>query len=76
MPTEARRRNIAARARRIGCVAEALTRLEKSGASDPDYSTLAAAFRDRERVKLTLVITTINSWNRFAVGFRSQHPID
>ncbi|MDH4992341.1 carboxymuconolactone decarboxylase family protein [Aquamicrobium lusatiense] len=56
--------------------AEALTRLETSGASDVDYNTLAAAFDERERVELTLVITTINAWNRFAVGFRSQHPVD
>lgn len=56
--------------------AEALTRLETTGAPDSDYNTLAAAFDERERVELTLVITTINAWNRFAVGFRSQHPVD
>ncbi|MCB1470688.1 MAG: carboxymuconolactone decarboxylase family protein [Rhizobiaceae bacterium] len=56
--------------------AEALTRLETSGAPDADYNTLAAAFDECERVELTLVITTINAWNRFAVGFRSQHPVD
>lgn len=56
--------------------AEALTRLEISGAPVSDYNTLAAAFDERERVELTLVITTINAWNRFAVGFRSQHPVD
>lgn len=55
--------------------AEALTRLEETGAPDSDYQLLAAAFDERERVELTLVITTINAWNRFAVGFRSQHPI-
>lgn len=56
--------------------AEALTRLETSGASDADYNTFAAAFDERERVEMTLVITTINAWNRFAVGFRSQHPVE
>lgn len=56
--------------------AEALTRLETTGASDADYKILAAAFDERERVELTLVITTINAWNRFAVGFRSQHAIE
>lgn len=56
--------------------AEALTRLETSGAPDTDYNTLSEAFDERERVELTLVITTINAWNRFAVGFRSQHPVD
>jgi AhpD family alkylhydroperoxidase len=56
--------------------AEALTRLEASGAPDSDYQLLAAAFDERERVEVTLVINTINAWNRFAVGFRSQHPVD
>lgn len=56
--------------------AEALTRLEATGAPDSDYQLLTAAFDERERVELTLVINTINAWNRFAVGFRSQHPID
>lgn len=55
--------------------AEALTRVETTGAPDEDYQTLAAAFDEQERVELTLVITTINAWNRFAVGFRSQHPV-
>lgn len=55
--------------------AEALTRIEATGAPDEDYEALAAAFGERERVELTLVITTINAWNRFAVGFRSEHPL-
>lgn len=54
---------------------EVLTRLETTNAPDADYQMLADAFDDRERVELTLIITTINAWNRFAVGFRSQHPI-
>lgn len=55
--------------------AEALTRLEATGAPDADYLQLSEAFGEKERVELTLIITTINAWNRFAVGFRSQHPI-
>ena len=55
--------------------AESLTRLEATGAPDADYAALEAVFDARERVDLTLVITTINAWNRFAVGFRSQHPV-
>lgn len=54
--------------------AEALTRLETTGAPQRDYDALAAQFGEAERVELTLVINTINAWNRFAVGFRSQHP--
>lgn len=54
--------------------AEALTRIEATGVPDGDYAALAAAFDGKEQVELTLVITTINAWNRFAVGFRSPHP--
>ncbi|RWR07065.1 carboxymuconolactone decarboxylase family protein [Paenirhodobacter populi] len=54
--------------------AEALTRLEATGAPQRDYDALAAAFSPAEQVDLTLVINVINALNRFAVGFRSQHP--
>ncbi|WP_417677512.1 carboxymuconolactone decarboxylase family protein [Pseudodonghicola sp.] len=55
--------------------ADALTRLEASGAPEADYAALTAAFSPRECVDLTLVINVINAWNRFAVGFRSVHPM-
>lgn len=55
--------------------AEALTRLEATGAPDEAYEQLADAFEERERVEITLIINTINAWNRFAVGFRTQHPV-
>jgi AhpD family alkylhydroperoxidase len=54
--------------------AESLTRIEATGVPDGDYDNLAAAFDERERTELTLVINVINVWNRFAVGFRSPHP--
>lgn len=54
---------------------DALTRIEATGAPDADYQALAAAYSERECTELTLIITTINAWNRFAVGFRSAHPI-
>jgi len=53
---------------------EALTEVVRTGASDEDYALLQAHFTPEEQVKLTLAITTINAWNRFAIGFRSQHP--
>ncbi|MDH4568838.1 carboxymuconolactone decarboxylase family protein [Pseudomonas sp. BN414] len=49
---------------------EALTRLSETHAPDEDYAQLAEEFSERERVDLTLAISTINSWNRLAVGFR------
>lgn len=55
--------------------AEALTLIARNGAPDADYEALAAQFTERERVALTLLITTINAWNRIAIGFRSQHPV-
>ncbi|MCM2506057.1 carboxymuconolactone decarboxylase family protein [Aureimonas altamirensis] len=55
--------------------AEALTRIETTGASDADYEALASRFDERERAELTLVVITINAWNRFAVGFGSLHPL-
>ena len=55
--------------------AEALTRIEATGAPDADYYALAAEFTEQERAEVTFVITSINTWNRFAVGFRAVHPI-
>lgn len=55
--------------------AEALTRIEATGAPDADYATLTDAFTPKECVDLTLVIIAINGWNRFAVGFRALHPL-
>ena len=51
---------------------EALTQLSLTHAPDADYALLAAQFNDKEMVDLTLAISTINSWNRFAVGFRKM----
>ena len=55
---------------------EALTRLPESGAPDADYDPLSAHFTDAEIVHLTLLIGTINAWNRIGVGFRMVHPHD
>ena len=55
--------------------AEALTRIEATGAPDADYDALAVEFTEPERAEVTFVITSINTWNRFAVGFRAVHPI-
>lgn len=49
---------------------EALTLLADTRAPDADYELVKAAFTDKEQVELTLLIVTINGWNRFAVGFR------
>lgn len=53
---------------------ESLTRIAETGAPDEDFEPLRAHFTEAEIVDLTLLITAINTWNRIAVGFRSQHP--
>jgi len=49
---------------------EALTRLADTHAPDDAYAEMRAAFSEQESVDLTLVIGTINIWNRFGVGYR------
>jgi len=55
---------------------DAVTRIADTGAPDGDFDALKAHFSDEEIVKITLAIGTINTWNRIAVGFRMQHPVD
>jgi AhpD family alkylhydroperoxidase len=50
---------------------DALTLLSETHAPDADYETMKAQFNEEEQVKLTLLIATINSWNRIVVGFRT-----
>lgn len=52
---------------------EALTQISKSHAPDTDFQEVREQFSDKELTDLTLLITQINSWNRFAIGFGFQH---
>lgn len=54
---------------------EALTRLAETHAPDADYDQLKSEFSEEEQVKLTLLITAINSFNRIGAGFRLRHPV-
>jgi AhpD family alkylhydroperoxidase len=47
---------------------DALTRLSE-GQHEVAYEALQAQFSEEEQVKLTLIINSINGWNRLAVGF-------
>jgi AhpD family alkylhydroperoxidase len=49
---------------------EALTLVADTHVPDSVWETVRAVFSDTELMELTLVVTSINSWNRFAVGFR------
>ena len=55
---------------------EALTLVAETHAPDEAYEAVKAQFQPKEIVELTLLISTINAWNRFAIGFRSVHPED
>ena len=50
---------------------EALTRISETHAPDEDYQELLKHFTEKEAADLTLLIGTINSWNRIAIGFRA-----
>ncbi|MDB5414767.1 MAG: carboxymuconolactone decarboxylase family protein [Rubritepida sp.] len=54
---------------------EALTLVAATGAPDADYDRLKAAFNDDEQANLTLLIGSINLWNRLQIGFRAVHPV-
>jgi AhpD family alkylhydroperoxidase len=49
---------------------EALTDIQKGHAPEAVYREFSAQFNEAEQVKVTLAITQINAWNRFAIGFR------
>ncbi|MBZ9783237.1 carboxymuconolactone decarboxylase family protein [Pseudomonas sp. REP124] len=51
---------------------ESLTQLSLTKAPDEDYEVVKAQFSEKEMVDLTVAISTINSWNRLAVGFRKM----
>ncbi|MFJ4288792.1 carboxymuconolactone decarboxylase family protein [Cupriavidus sp. NPDC089707] len=53
---------------------EALTLLPQSQAPDADYNAVREQFSEKEIADLTLLISMINAWNRFGVGFRRQPP--
>jgi AhpD family alkylhydroperoxidase len=57
---------------------EALTLVAETHAPDAAYDGLRPHFSDAEIVQLSVLIGTINAWNRLAIGFRSvpaRHPI-
>jgi AhpD family alkylhydroperoxidase len=55
--------------------AEAVTNIQDGHAPDVLYEEVRAHFTDVETVNLTLVISTINAWNRIAIslGAHSGH---
>jgi AhpD family alkylhydroperoxidase len=55
---------------------EAVTLVSQTHVPDDVYEQARAEFSEEALVKLTLLVTTINAWNRFAISFRSIHPVN
>ncbi|HLZ64816.1 MAG TPA: carboxymuconolactone decarboxylase family protein [Aliidongia sp.] len=53
---------------------EATTLIAKTHSPDTVYEQARKHFDEGELVKLTMLIATINAWNRIAISFRSVHP--
>lgn len=51
---------------------EALTLVAQQDVSDADYAAVAAEFSEAQILDLSVLIVTINSWNRIAVAFHFQ----
>ena len=49
---------------------EAVTLITQGHAADEVYQEARIYFSEEEMVSLTLLITTINAWNRIAISFR------
>ena len=51
---------------------ESVTRVADTGVPDAVWERVHPHFTPAELVNLTLVVTTINAWNRFSISFRKQ----
>jgi AhpD family alkylhydroperoxidase len=54
---------------------EAVTLISDTHAPDGVYDEVRAHFSEAETVNLTMLIATINAWNRLAISFRSVPPV-
>ena len=54
---------------------EAVTLISETHAPDDVYDAVRAHFSDAETVNLTMLIATINAWNRLAISFRAVPQI-
>jgi AhpD family alkylhydroperoxidase len=54
--------------------AEAVTLIAGTRAPGAAYDAALQQLGEEGIVKLTLLVATINAWNRIAIGFRSVHP--
>ena len=54
---------------------EAVTLVSQTHVPDEVYDQAKSVFSDEELAKLTLLVVTINAWNRFSIAFRAIHPV-
>jgi len=54
---------------------EAVTLISETHAPDDVYEELRKHFSEAEAVNLTILVGTINAWNRLAVSFRAVPPV-
>jgi AhpD family alkylhydroperoxidase len=54
---------------------EAVTLISETHAPDDVYDEVRKHFSEAETVNLTMLIATINSWNRLAISFRAVPPV-
>ena len=54
---------------------EAVTLISQTHAPDDVYEAVRAQFSEAETVNLTMLIATINAWNRIAISFRAVPQI-
>jgi AhpD family alkylhydroperoxidase len=54
---------------------EAVTLISETHAPDDAYEELRKHFSEAEAVNLSILIGTINAWNRLAIAFRAVPPV-
>jgi AhpD family alkylhydroperoxidase len=54
---------------------EAVTLISETHAPDDVYDEVRKHFSEAETVNLTMLIATINAWNRLAISFRTVPPV-
>ena len=54
---------------------EAVTLVSETHVPEDVYEEVRRHFAEDELVKLTVLVATINAWNRMAISFRSVHPV-
>ena len=52
-----------------------MTLVSETHVPDDVYEEVRKQFSDVETVNLTMLVATINAWNRIAISFRSIPPV-